>query len=265
MASSTIDTYLTPTTRPYYEKVHAIVENLKTALESVKSVNSEDEQYYTDWEEYNSKQKFPFPVCTQKPGFEYNNCEIYIFGGYIRNIIEHYHSQAEVFIPPNDVDIFIRFDEQYVRTPSQTTWKRLFVPFIVQSLAINHTITYGKIKHNHYGDYDYGLARITIDGINFDITTHINDFQAYCPRFDELSDYTVNNLMIDTRGNLSTRVKIDQYGLQSCLEHIQQRQLVFINNETVFRERLSYDEDGSIFAKYMDDRKAKMLAYGYAE
>lgn len=265
--TTNIATFLTPSSKPYYDKVISIITKLETAINGIKKthiVQSEYDNVGKEWPDCKSKE-YPFTIYSQPIGTpEYRNADIYIFGGFLRNIMEHYYNQSAEFTITNDVDIFIRFDGYYVRTPSQTSWYEDFIPFFMTAFGDEHTVSHPAVKHSRHRDYDYCLTRLVIDGIKFDITSHINDFHPKCPRFDELSDYTVNNLMTDTNGNLQTRVKIDDYDFPICLGDIQAKRLVFINNSKVFKKLIgSYPDTDTIYQQYMEDRKQKMLGYGY--
>ena len=266
-----IATYLTPASRAYYDKVLAIITHLETAINSVKAEHqpgaTSEKAGDEDWPDYIiSQAKYPFAIYSRETNDNHNNADIYIFGGFLRNIMEHHHSSAREFTPPKDVDIFIRFDELHVPTPSQTTWWQRFVPFFISTLSQKYKVCKLPAKHNSYSDYDYCLTSLIVDDIKFDITSHINDFHGKCPRFEELTDYTVNNLMLDTSGKLQTRVKLDDYDLAISLEHIRIRQLVFINNEKVYKWLIGMyndEECKAAYDEYMSARKTKMLSYGY--
>ena len=249
--SDNISNFLTPYSCPYYEKVITILQMLQDALNSQTGI-------YKDHKDID-QMDYPFVVYEEES--RANKVEILIFGGFLRNLLEHFYSCETKYNPPKDIDIFIRFNTHLVRTPSQTSWIQNIIPFIKTSLSEKYDLSYTNILVNHYYDYDYCLTRMIIDGIHFDISSHINDNRE-CPRFDELTDYTVNNLLCNLQGNLQTRVKIAKYDIALTMEHIRHMKLISILNQSTL-QWLSCSVSIISCEEYLKDRLAKMLAYGY--
>ena len=248
---SSINIFLTPYSRPYYEKVITILQMLQDALNSQTGI-------YKDHKDID-QMDYPFVVYEEES--RANKVEILIFGGFLRNLLEHYYSGETENHPPKDVDIFIKFNQELVRIPSQTTWIRNIVPFIKESLAGKFEISNTCILITRKHDHEYCAAKMVIDGIHFDISSHINDWDI-SPRFDKLTDYTVNNLVCSLDSILQTRVKIDEYDLTKTLDHIRHKKLISILNESTLGW-LYRNFDAVTVEEYLKERLAKMLAYGY--
>lgn len=172
---------------------------------------------------------------------EKNKPKIYIFGGFIREIISHYYSSDTEFIPSKDVDLWFDYKPQndYI---SLNSWIYRYRQILYNlNNKINITDAY---RYNVFDDISkYGLLKLKFNNIDFDISTCINT----CSLFDTLSDYTVNNLYIDIDGNINTRIN-SIYSVSDILLHIKKKELYKISTLN--------DEN-------IKNRTKKMLDYGY--
>ncbi len=157
-----MEQYLTPKSKPYFDKISAIVKNISNVLKS----------------------------------------DIFIFGGCVRDLIQHYFeyiTDNEVeFIEPKDVDIWVSDDH------SMRSWdiamKNLYKRKDEIAPESNFTFMGGAGGGTPFSDREvYSLVKIIIDNINFDMTTNVNDWSVY----NDLSDFTVNNLSIDMNHNIT--------------------------------------------------------------
>ncbi len=185
-------------------------------------------------------------------------CDIHIYGGFVRNIIDNYYSDNNIIT--KDVDLWFAFDRNIM--VSYNYWKEKVDRMIIQLRR-----KYNVENYIHFSLDDtrekYGLCKITINGIEFDFCTKINDED----RFSKLCDYTVNNLYINTNSKIYTRIN-SNYNTEDILEHIKNKKLVsIINNDIINSYNISNRNNRNINNYYyydlMEKRKYKMLDYGY--
>ncbi len=230
--TSNIKYYLTPKSKPYYTKVIEIVEYLKTIA-------------------FYDKSSSFFGSSTK--------LEIHIFGGFVRNIISHYFNPTEDFVPSADVDIW--FDYSQYRTHSYNSWRRHCVKMF-GDLKQKYDVGNECLISNELGPREtYGLCKLTIDGIKFDFNTDINGESTY----SSLADFSVNNLSINTEGNLSKRVnECCDYSLEELIEHIKDKKLINILD---VKQVMKYIEWGYLNEETRQikfhQRITKMISYGY--
>ena len=186
---------------------------------------------------------------------EITHTKVVIFGGFIRNIIECYFNPSIVF-KINDVDIW------FLNGHSLTTWERS-VTHIYNQINICHNSS--KKDFHHYGisehRIDYGVIKMTIDDIKFDMCTRINGFTT----FDTLTDFVCNNLYIDINGNINIRVKCE-YPINDIIEQIKNKKLIaMLDKEFIETECLTYwnPNDKQFYEDKWKYREDKMLSYGY--
>ena len=226
-----INTYLTPKSKPFYNHVIGIVEKL---LEC--------------------HQKIDLLKITQL------ECDIVIFGGFVRDLILHYfeyqNDENIEFIKPKDIDLWFHYNNPNGKfTHSMTSWTH----YIKQiKKTIDNCSEYSvnkKLECYSFSDdiSKYCVIAMEIDNIKIDMCTNINHFsETSFTTFKDLSDFTVNNLYIDTQGQLNKRVERDNFTLNECIEDIHNKKLHNI-----------YVNPGSDYGLRFDQREKKMLEYNY--
>jgi hypothetical protein len=223
--------YITPKSSEYYYKVMGIVTDLQTYMQA----NTKTNRYTKE------------PVNTL------------IYGGFIRNIIDHYYHPHDDFTPSKDVDVWMY---KHAIDPAQARFS-----FSNDSFMRNMRQTLNELKSKYnipsipYSPYvdptkftkSYSVFRQTIDNIDFDLCAQINSSDT----FASLTDFTVNNLYIDTMGNIIVRLKCE-YSLDEITDHIKHKKLVKILDSPV--------NEFNVNQKHIDrfeQREKKMLSYGY--
>ena len=186
-------------------------------------------------------------------------CEIYIYGGFIRNIIDNYYSNNN--LTPTDIDLWFNFGENI--NISYNYWKEKIEILLIQLRRVYQV-------ENNYIFFDmrdtrdkYGLCKIKINGIIFDFCTKINNEN----RFDILCDYTVNNLYIKTNGELYTRINT-LFTLNEIINHIESKKLISIINQYLINSYIELDKhNNNYYHDYYHDlfekRKNKMIEFRY--
>jgi hypothetical protein len=189
-------------------------------------------------------------------------CEIHIYGGFVRNIIDNYYSDNNIIT--KDVDLWFAFDRNI--SVNYNYWKEKVDRMIIQ---LRRKYNIENYIYFNLGDTreKYGLCKITIDGIEFDFCTKINDED----RFSKLCDFTVNNLYINTNSKIYTRIN-SIYKIEEILAHIKNKKLVSIlDNDIINSYNISninniYNiniNNNYYYYDLMEKRKYKMLNYGY--
>jgi hypothetical protein len=228
MATINISTFLTENSTSYYRKVIDIINSL-----------SQSTSIYYDG-------KCP---------------NIYIFGGFIRNLIEHYYLNDTYFSTPNDIDIWFDYsDISYRRTHSYTSWSKELTIMLENIKNKYNLIEF--VQPKIYGIHlTYGLSTIKIDDITFDLCTKVNHFST----FNTLCDFTCNNLYIDLNGNLHKKIDC-LYTIQDSIEHIKNKKLINIINQDIINKLAKKDEDenNELYNEYMKRRETKMLTMNYS-
>ena len=229
-----INNFLTPKSKPFYDHIISIIEKLN---------------------EYQKNAELP-----HRNGAE---CDIVIFGGFIRDLILHYFeyqkNQDIEFIKPKDIDTWFHYisihDNEYRKfSHSMTSWQR----YLSTIKKMIHEFSEYDIKNQmgytiSYDLSNYCVYTMEIDGINFDMCANINNYSGNAfTTFKNLSDFTVNNLYIDTKGQLKKRIDCPDYTIDDCIEDIKNKKLHNI-----------YVDLGKEYGVCFDKRKKKMLDYGY--
>jgi len=231
-----INSFLTDYSRPYYDKILNIIETIKASMR----------------EYYDIKDNIITP-------------EVYIFGGFVRRLIEHYYdyqnslkSDTKINFTTNfDIDIWFDF----------SNWWRKYQSYFIWSKEVKHI--YSKINDKYkntkilsYPEFGsrlvYGLYTIYIEDIKFDMCTNINHFET----FSTLCDFTCNNLYIDLNGNIYIKTK-SSYSIQDCFEHIKNKILINIINQNIINDMAEYSGDRNYYTEKILYREQKMLNDGY--
>ncbi len=213
-----MEQYLTPKSKPYFDKVNAIVKNISLILQH----------------------------------------DIFIFGGFVRDLILHYfeytvNNNVE-FIEPKDVDIWVSCDH------SMRSWNFAMRNLYKKKDEINFTFMGGAGGGTPFSDREvYSLVKIIIDNINFDMTTDINDWSCY----NDLCDFTVNNLSIDMNYNITQRTKTE-YTLDDIIIHIKDKQLFSCVNHKKLEKYIHFFHDETEYYKTkLITRTQKLEEKGY--
>ena len=173
--------------------------------------------------------------------------QLYVFGGFLRDIICQYYNPDTKF-SPKDIDVWIEYTDG--KAVSLHRWGYYKSKEIIENLEQNHTVekkVQSRVKSL------YGLVRITVDSIQFDITTNIN--RRKDAPFYNLTDFTVNNLYMDMDGNIFKRIDGDwcPYTKNQIMLHIKHKKLV----------DMPFTYNDYICSDTFDSREFKMIQYGY--
>lgn len=184
------------------------------------------------------------------------DCDILVFGGYLRTILENYHDNK--FKKPNDIDIWL------IKKKGLSFSYNYFYKFInnIFNTEFKKNKEYYKKKYNisdifiekyprstlgfYDGPIEYGSFKIKIDGILFDITTSINS-SNYLTSFKKICDYSINNLYYDSSGTIYTRCE-SIYNVNNIIEHIKDKILYNIYNYNFLKKY--YDEPNESYTYY---------------
>lgn len=195
--------------------------------------------------------------------------DVYIYGGFVRDMIQHYYNPTEKF-NFNNINIWLNC------APYRHGYDSLyeFCDFTFQQLQDDHDII---IKDVTYSNYDiteqFNLVSFTIDSIKFNLCSDIN-----MPNFHNLCDFTVNNLFMDIYGNLFKRAKCE-FSIDEIIKHIKNKMLVKIMNEEYLNQLNGYykfqnedEDDGEQYEiksinynldEIYETLVTKMESYGY--
>ena len=213
--------YLTPKSKPYFDKITSIVINISKILES----------------------------------------EIFIYGGFVRDLIQHYfeynvNNEIE-FIKPNDVDIWV--SQKYSHKYSLRSWDYTIRNLYNRKDELNITFMGGG-SGSAFSDREvYSLVKIVIDNITFDMTTDINFWSVY----NDLSDFTVNNLSIDMNHNITQRTET-KYTIDEIITHIKDKSIVCcINHKKLDNYIKFYCDETNYYKSKLRDRLVKMEGKNY--
>jgi hypothetical protein len=224
-----IKDYLTPKSRPYFEYVNKLLTRM------LKSTNN----------------KFASAA---------------VFGGYVLNLVEHafeYRSDPleATYTPPKDLDVWLSYDASQGRTEfSRNKISKIFEQNVIPYLEeAGHTTSWGTVQANHR--LDYGVHNLIVDGeYRFDFTgnTYGNSL------FDDLGDFTVNNLFYDVyTGKMGTRVT-SEYTLRDIIsDHIRNRKLVPLLRCDRLQRYIRDESDYDWYYNKMRQREMKTLAKGF--
>ena len=190
---------------------------------------------------------------------EITGCDVLVFGGYLRTVIQNFYLKE--FKEPNDIDIWLEVKNRcsyslnsYVKLlDAKFNFKYLHIPF--DSATNKNNLEKCKEKYNiskinlasfprssfgnNNGPINYGLFRIEIDNIYFDIVTDLN--VEPLTSFKRICDYTVNNLYFDSNGEINTRCE-SKYTINDILHHIKEKITYEIYDYEFLKKY--YDEDG---------------------
>jgi hypothetical protein len=217
-----IKQFLTPKSEIYYTKVMNIIEDM-TRKELYQSV------------------------------FKSIELNIYIYGGFIREIISHYFHPENEFIPSADVDLWFSF---YDSNKSEYSYPySIWVnncSKLIKSLGETHDISKSVTSNKIKTTETYSIYNITIDEIDFDFNVNT----CFCSSYKTISDFTVNNLTMDTNGNIYKRItEYCDFDISEIITHIKEKKLIkMINPEMIKTEYTTCR-----FIK----REQKMMNYGY--
>jgi len=226
---SNIKDYLTPKSRPYFEYVNKLLTRI------LKSANNK--------------------LVSSA-----------VFGGYVLNLVEHAfeyrrNPMGATYTPPNDIDVWLNYDSsqgstQFTRNKLANVFKRNIIPYLEEA---GHTTTWYSARANHI--LDYGVHNLVIDGeYRFDFTGNTYGSSL----FDELGDFTVNNLFYDVHtGKMSMRIASEYSLLDIISDHIPNRKLVPMLRCDSLQSHICNLSDYDWYHNKMCQRETKTLTKGY--
>jgi hypothetical protein len=167
--------------------------------------------------------------------------DVYIYGGFVRDMIQHYYNPTEQF-NFNNVNVWL--DCSPYRHNFESVYD--FFDSIFQQLQEDEDIIIEDMTYSYYDISEkFNLANMTIDSIKFNFSTDISR-----PNFDNLCDFTVNNLFMDIHGNMYKRSKCE-YSVNQIIQDIKHKKLVKIFNEEYFNQINDYYK----YQNYEDDEE----------
>ncbi len=226
---SNIKDYLTPKSRPYFEYINKLLTRM------LKSANN----------------KFASAA---------------VFGGFVLNLVQHayeYRSDpmGATYTPPKDIDVWLSYDSsqgstQFTRNKLANVFEQNIIPYLEEA---GHTTSWGAMRATHR--LDYGVHNLIVDGeYRFDFTgnTYGNSL------FDDLGDFTVNNLFYDVyTGKMSTRVT-SEYTLRDIIsDHIRNGKLIPLLRCDRLQRYIRNMSDYDWYYNKMCQREKKTLAKGF--
>jgi hypothetical protein len=168
-----------------------------------------------------------------------SNTEVAIFGGFVRDLINDK--------VPKDVDIWFKFS----RTITNEIFRAKFLEMVI-ILDNKYTII------NNDSETDYNTYSLIIDGIRFDFCCNTFNNRS----FNELADFSVNNLYMLIDGVLQVRVECE-YNVEQIITHIRQRKLVYIINSEVIQSQGYWNGNNELYWRNVESKLVKMTGYGY--
>lgn len=224
-----IKDYLTPKSRPYFEYINKLLTRM------LKSANN----------------KFT---------------SVSVFGGYVLNLVEHAfeyrrNPMGATYTPPKDIDVWLRYysregNRDYTRNKIAEIFKKNIIPYLEEA---GHTTTWDSARANHR--LDYGMHNLIVDGeYRFDFTGNMFGSSM----FDDLGDFTVNNLFYDAHtGKMDIRIS-SEYTLHDIIsDHIPNHKLVPLLRCDRLQRYISNMSDYDWYYNKMCQREKKTLAKGY--
>jgi hypothetical protein len=222
-----IKQFLTPKSEIYYTKVMNIIEDM-TRKELYQSVFISEE------------------------------LNIYIYGGFIREIISHYFHPEDEFIPSTDVDLWFSFYDSNKEEYSYpySIWVHRCGK-LIKSLGETHDISKADTSNKIKTDETYSIYNINIDEIDFDFNVKTSFYSSY----KTISDFTVNSLTMDTNGNIFKRLpEYCDFDINEIITHIKERKLIKMINPDAIKVGYTTEQ---IQTERFIKREQKMINYGY--
>jgi hypothetical protein len=168
-----------------------------------------------------------------------SNTEIAIFGGFVRDLINDKI--------PKDVDIWFK----YRRTITNEIFRANFLEMVIMLDNKYSTIC-------NDSETDYNTYSLIIEGIRFDFCCNTFNNKS----FNELADFSVNNLYMLTDGVLQVRVPCE-YNVEQIISHIRQRKLLYIINSEVVQSDSYWNDSNQLYWQNVEKKLLKMTGYGY--
>ncbi len=218
-----------------------------------------------------------FLTPKSRPYFEYVNkllCRMLkagqipsaaVFGGYVLNLVEHAFAYkanpvTATYTPPKDLDVWLKYDLH----PTQATYtansiRKLFNKYITPYLKeAGYTSSWDTLRTHHL---NYGVHNLRVDDeYQFDFVANMN---GRC-QFDDLGDFSVNNLYYDVfTGRLGVRIATE-YTLDEILDHIKAKRLVPLMHYEKLKKHIRTKSDYDWYYDKMCMRERKTQAKGYA-
>lgn len=230
-----------PEVTTYYQKIQSILETIQGHLQD--AFKMPDAQV----KELKEQGKF-----MEEWTGRFAKSSMIIFGGFVRDIIQGIPANK---LKEKDVDVL-------VEEISNISHERLayIVRYLKEYLTMyksvdvdwDHNVFFEDISH-------YGLVKLKIDGIRFDLSFDVNCHG----RFDRMHDFACNSLFFDIPdGILATRYR--PLSVKECIDDIRNLRLRDMSKCTEYAYNGYSEKSLDIYRQQMIKRKRKMLSYGYS-
>lgn len=192
-----------------------------------------------------------------------DHCEFILFGGFIRDIVQGVSCNI---LKKKDVDVYITKEHgmsyrkysyliDFLKSKVLPTFDSSHYESKVVFPNFNYSDTDSEELLSSDDDHElgtYAAVRFTVEGINFDFVSQIDEDDSFYNMFD----FRCNTLCfsMDT-GILKTR--LDKSLLQECISDIKNKKLTRVTKNDV------NDPSLFIYNAKTDKRRIKMRSYGY--
>jgi hypothetical protein len=207
-----------------------------------------------------------------------SKCGVYVFGGFIRNIIQSYHKNNELTF--NDINLFINLP--ILQVSCFVIFKEikiLLTELGYKEITLNFDETFDSSENLDYPNR-YAIGKMTINDYYFDLITNVGRNPFY-----HLHDFTCNNLIIDCTnekyelmsryylnlpqnwiytGLTPIEFSMNNISVYNCIIHIKEKRLVRLHDKYLrLIENIKYEIDSNRIIQ-LQLREIKMIQKGYS-
>ena len=230
-----------PEITKYYGEIQSILETIQKCLQ--------DAFKMPDAQVKELKEK---GVFMEEWTCRFTKSSMFIFGGFVRDIIQGIPVDK---LKEKDVDVFIE-------EMSNISHERLayIVRYLKEYLTMYKSVNVDWDYNVFWDDIShYGLVKMKIDGIRFDLSFDVNAHG----RFSKMHDFACNSLFCDTQdGTLAARYR--PLSVKECIDDIRNLRLRDMSKCTEYAYNGYSEKSLDIYRQQMIKRKRKMLSYGYS-
>lgn len=188
-----INEYLTCASKPHFDKIMSIVRFIKTCFDELDTKDVSHNKIKS----------------------------IYVFGGFIRDLISHHFDGSDSFEITGDVDVWLKFNHGCISFSRREHMMKILYQQLIENKFNTKIIM--RMDGLEPENMEYIAKGFLINGIKFDICANINNRI----QFRSLSDFSVNNLYINQDGNVHSRVKT-RFTVPQIIKHIKMKYLINI-------------------------------------